>query len=118
MMHNLLYSVSLVQHVANGNLTGGSGTGFFYFHEGRVYLVTNRHVIRDPSMSVEPDSLRLHLHRNSDPSQSTDVTVSLLNADGSPTWKQAPGSIDIASVPLDHALLQGFRIATFNRDML
>jgi len=46
----------------------GSATGFFFENDGKLYLVTNRHVVRqdDPARGEHtfPDKLTLLLHTN------------------------------------------------------
>lgn len=52
----MLVAVVLVTQMQGGQVVG-QATGFFYQNDGRVYLVTNRHVVRDEAKGHLPDTL-------------------------------------------------------------
>jgi S1-C subfamily serine protease len=87
-------------------LTGASG--FFFQRDGRLHLVTNRHVLIDRPSGHLPDRIEIELH--TDAANLTDATVIsvLLYRDGRAIWHQgrdSAGEIDVATIELDPAAL-------------
>ena len=69
----------------------GTATGFFFTKEGRIYLVTNRHVARSGRRGVQPTHFRIHLHqRVSDLSENFWVSLPLFHEGGAPRWLEDP----------------------------
>lgn len=96
-------------------LTGASG--FFFRREGRLFLVSSRHVFADAASSHFPDRIEIGLHTDAqDLTQHTTLSLSLYR-DGCPLWREATdagGAVDVAvleiaatSPPAD-ALLHAF----------
>jgi S1-C subfamily serine protease len=89
-------------------LTGASG--FFFERDGRLFLVTSRHVVIDEPSEHFPNRLEIELH--TDPknlTRSIGFSV-LLYKDGKSIWRQgkdAGGEIDVAVIELDRAALPG-----------
>jgi len=72
----------------------GTGTGFFYSRDNRLFLVTNQHVFRDAKKNSFPDSFRLTLHTDASDVRKT-VTYDLNIYKGStPLWKVHPNFLD------------------------
>lgn len=89
--------------------TSISGASAFYFaRDGRLYLVTSRHVLVDEPSGHFPDRIEFAVHV--DPqnlTQAARMSV-LLHRDGSPVWRQgsdAGGEVDIAVVELDRSAM-------------
>lgn len=77
----------------------GTATGFFFENEGKLYLITNRHVVRDDEHRIFPDKLRLRLHTNAqDHTQNADYEVPLYRGRNS-VWREKPG-IDLVAIEL------------------
>jgi len=105
-------------------LTGASG--FFFEREGRLFLVTSRHVMIDAPSNHFPNRIEIELH--TDP---TDLTRSiglsmLLYRDGRSVWRQGSdcgGEIDVAVIELERAalpstvLLRSFTPANLQRSL-
>jgi S1-C subfamily serine protease len=87
-------------------LTGASG--FFFEREGRLFLVTSRHVVIDKPSKHFPDRIEIELHTdNENLTRSTGLSV-LLYRDGKSIWRQgkdAGGEIDVAVIELERAAL-------------
>src|SRR5579862_4088672 len=87
-------------------LTGASG--FFFEREGRLFLVTSRHVMIDAPSKHFPNRIEIELHTDDkDLRRSTSMSV-LLHLDGRSVWHQAKdagGEIDVAVIELDRAAL-------------
>lgn len=87
-------------------LTGASG--FFFEREGRLFLVTSRHVVIDKPTKHFPDRIEIELHTdNKNLTRSTGLSV-LLYRDGKSIWRQgkdAGGEIDVAVIELERAVL-------------
>lgn len=81
-----------------------SASGFFFEREGRLFLVTSRHVLFDAPSGHAPDRIEIELH--TDPRDLTGLaTLSiLLHRNGVAVWHQARdsgGEVDVAVLELD-----------------
>ncbi len=87
-------------------LTGASG--FFFERDGRLFLVTSRHVMVDEPSKHFPNRIELELHTDeSNLTRSTGLSV-MLYRDGKSVWRQgrdSGGEIDVAVVELDRTAL-------------
>jgi S1-C subfamily serine protease len=87
-------------------LTGASG--FFFERDGRLFLVTSRHVMIDEPSKHFPDRIEIVLHTDAtNLTRSTGLSV-LLYREGKSVWRQgkdAGGEIDVAVIELDRAAL-------------
>src|SRR5438445_12947964 len=87
-------------------LTGASG--FFFEREGRLFLVTSRHVVIDEPSKHFPNRIEVELHTDArNLTRSIGLSV-LLYRDGRSVWRQghdAGGEVDVAVIVLDHAAL-------------
>lgn len=85
-----------------------SASGFFFERDGRLYVVTSRHVLIDAPTAHTPDRIEIDVH--TDPSDLTRLaTLSiLLYRDGVATWHQARdsgGEVDVAALELDRGTM-------------
>ncbi|MDB5899926.1 MAG: hypothetical protein JWP22_1132 [Ramlibacter sp.] len=87
-------------------LTGA--TGFFFEREGRLFVVTSRHVVIDAPSNHHPDRIELTLHLDPvDLTRYTAVSVPLYEKQKS-RWRQgrdSGGEIDVAVLEVDRAAL-------------
>ena len=87
-------------------LTGASG--FFFERDGRLFLVTSRHVVIDPPSKHFPNRIEIEIHTDAkNLTRSTGISVPLY-LDGKSVWHQgndAGGEIDVAVIELDRAAL-------------
>lgn len=85
-----------------------SATGFFFEREGRLFLVTSRHVVFDEPTRHFPSRLEIELHTHTcDLTRTVGLSV-LLYKEGKSVWRQGKddgGEIDVAVVELDRAAL-------------
>jgi S1-C subfamily serine protease len=83
-------------------------SGFFFEREGRLFLVTSRHVVIDKPSKHMPNRVEIELHNDPDNlTRSTGLSV-MLFLEGKSTWHQGKdtgGEIDVAVVELDRAAL-------------
>lgn len=85
-----------------------NASGFFFERDGRLFLVTSRHVMLDEPSLHQPDRIEIELHI--DPQnmvQSTGFSIPLYR-DGNRLWRQgidAAGSIDVAVIEIERAAL-------------
>ncbi len=90
----------------NRPLTGASG--FFFEREGRLFLVTSRHVVVDEPSKHFPDRIEIELHTDAgNLTRSIGLSV-LLYLDGKSVWRQgkdAGGEIDVAVIELERTAL-------------
>jgi Trypsin-like peptidase domain len=98
-----------------------TATGFFYQSGDKIYLVTNRHVVRNESENYYPDSLRLRLHTSSaDLTESENLDIPL-ERDGILLWHVHPNyeklGIDIAVIELNQdQLIKGHNLKALRKD--
>ena len=83
-----------------------NATGFFFERDGRLYVVTSRHVVIDEPSGHVPDRIELELH--TDPGNlASSIGFSIpLYADGRAVWRQATdaaGEVDVAAIELDRS---------------
>ena len=103
----VLFGVTRVLTFAGARgLTAASG--FFFERDGRLFLVTSRHVLFDAPSGHAPDRIEIEMH--TDPHDLTQVgTVSiLLYCDGQAVWHQARdsgGAVDVAVLELDRSAM-------------
>lgn len=94
-----------------------NATGFFFFREGRVFLVTCRHVMIDEPSKHFPDRIEIELHTDiNNMASSTGYSIPLYR-DGKSLWRQAvdsAGEVDVAVIEIDqHALPETIAYAAF-----
>lgn len=85
-----------------------SASGFFFERDGRLFLVTSRHVLFDAPSGHAPDRIEIEMH--TDPRDLTQrATLSiLLYRDGLAVWRQARdsgGEVDVAALELDRSAM-------------
>ncbi|MBX3605949.1 MAG: trypsin-like peptidase domain-containing protein [Piscinibacter sp.] len=100
----LLTTTRVLTFGPQGPLTTASG--FFFERDGRLFLVTSRHVLIDAPSGHFPDRIEIELH--TDPANLTrSVPFSLpLYRAGKAVWRQgsdAGGEIDMAVIEIDRA---------------
>lgn len=85
-----------------------SASGFFFERDGRLYLVTSRHVLFDAPSGHAPDRIEIEIHVDPrDLTQSSILSI-LLHRDGVAVWHQAHdggGEIDVAALELDRGAM-------------
>jgi hypothetical protein len=99
----------------------GSATGFFFENDGKLYLITNRHVVRqdDPVRGEHafPDKLTLLLHTNpQDHTQNTSYEVPLYR-DKKSLWREKPG-VDLAAIELPAQDMLRFNLISMDQKFL
>lgn len=107
MIESLLLTVTRVlTFEGQRGLTNASG--FFFERDGRLYLVTSRHVLTDAASRHYPDRLEIELHVDAENiTRSTGFSM-LLYRDGGSQWRQgkdAAGEVDMAVLEIDRLAL-------------
>lgn len=93
------------------------GTGFFYKNmvSNILFLITNRHVIREEKKNHIPNVVRIRLHTDpSDMTNNTDYDIHLYNLI-KPIWRNPKTDADIVAIPLDEKELnqKGLHVVSF-----
>jgi len=107
MVESLLITVTpILTYAADQLLT--NATGFFFERNGRLFLITSRHVVLDEPSQHRPDRMEISLH--SDPAITATVTqLSIpLYREGEPLWRGAVdsgGVVDIAAVEIERSMV-------------
>lgn len=85
-----------------------NASSFFFERDGRLYLVTSRHVMRDEPSKHFPDRLEIELHTDlGNLASSTGFSIPLYR-EGKSLWRQgedAAGEIDVAVIEIDRGAL-------------
>jgi Trypsin-like peptidase domain len=85
-----------------------NASGFFFERDGRLFLVSSRHVMIDEPSQHLPDRIEIELHTDaSDLARSTGFSIPLYR-DARSAWRQgldAAGEIDVAVIELERAAL-------------
>ncbi len=116
MIESILLTTTRVETFSGQNLLT-QATGFFFERDGRLFLLTSRHVLIDAASGHQPDRIEIELH--TDPGNIASCTrFSIpLYLGGQPVWREgsdAGGVVDIAAVEIDRAALPaGFTCRAF-----
>ena len=85
-----------------------NASGFFFERDGRLYLVTSRHVVFDKRSKHFPTRIEIELHTNAaNIAESTGFSIPLY-LDGKSLWRQgidAAGDIDVAVIEINRKAL-------------
>jgi S1-C subfamily serine protease len=85
-----------------------NASGFFFERDGRLFLVTSRHVLIDEPSKHFPDRIEIELHIEAD-NMARSIGFSIpLYRDGKSIWRQgldAAGAIDVAVIEIERAAL-------------
>jgi hypothetical protein len=107
MIEPLLLTTARVSTFFGTQLLAGA-TGFFFERDGRLYLVTNRHVLIDKPSGHFPDRIEIEIHTDAANLTRSAVLSVLLYRDGKSIWHQGSdgaGEIDVAAIEIDRAAL-------------
>jgi hypothetical protein len=107
MIESLLLSVTRVSTLL-GEQQLTSATGFFFERDGRLFLVTNRHVVLDEASDHRPDRLLIELHVDPENVAVTTQFSIPLYQKNRPVWRQcadAAGTIDVVALELERSAL-------------
>ncbi len=119
-----LFGVTRVlTHAGEKSLT--SASGFFFERDGRLFLVTSRHVLFDAPSEHAPDRIEIEVHTDArDLTRMSTVSI-LLHRDGLSVWRDAHdsgGEVDVATIELERAqmppgsVLRPFGVAHLTAD--
>lgn len=107
MAESLLLACTQVSTWAGGHLLTRA-SGFFFERDGRLVVVTSRHVVFDGANEHAPDRIGVDLHVDRvDLTRVATIELPLYER-GTATWRQATdsgGEVDVAVVPVDRAAL-------------
>lgn len=97
-----------------------NATGFFFLHEGFLYLITARHVVIHEENRHHPDRVALSLHTDSaDLEQRSELAIPL-EVDGVPQWFEHPragSGVDVVAVPInDPHVLSTHAVVAFREE--
>ena len=102
----LLTAARVLTFAGQRSLTNASG--FFFARNGRVFLVTSRHVVLDEATDHVPDRLEIELHVDeANMAESTGLSM-LLYHNGRAVWRQGVdtgGEVDMAVIEIDQSAL-------------
>ncbi|MDD5298418.1 MAG: serine protease [Rhodocyclaceae bacterium] len=107
MIESLLFTAARIStYVQQQRLTNASG--FFFERDGRLFLVTSRHVLCDEASRHFPDRIEIEIHTNpNNVAESTGLCLPLYR-DGASVWRQGQdtaGEVDVAVMEIVRAEL-------------
>lgn len=102
-MEEIIFSVLMLFQVS-GNSVKGTATGFFYEHNDKLYIITNRHVVEFSTKEADA-KLIFKVHQDSlDMTKQLSVTIPL-NEKGKVKWYgYSDSSIDVVAIPVEKSL--------------
>lgn len=95
------------------------GSGFFYKRRGRLYYITNRHLVVKEGTNYHPDEIVLSLLPGGRPGTCEDVTIGLYDG-RRPAWTEHPkykNGVDVVSIPIERRMGR-YAIRPLTRDDL
>ncbi len=107
MIESLLLSVTRVSTLL-GEQQLTNATGFFFERDGRLFLVTNRHVVLDEASNHRPDRLEIELHIDPENVAVTTHFSIPLYRGTQPVWREGidpAGTVDVVALQLERAAL-------------
>jgi Trypsin-like peptidase domain len=107
MIESLLLSVTRVSTLL-GEQQLTNATGFFFERDGRLFLVTNRHVVLDEASDHRPDRLEIELHIDPENVAVTTGFSIPLYRGTLPLWREGidpAGTVDVVALQLERAAL-------------
>jgi S1-C subfamily serine protease len=107
MVEALLLAVTRITTIT-GQKSRSNATGFFFERDGRLFLVTSRHVVRDEASKHKPDSLEIELHVDpANVAETTGFGIPLYERNAA-VWREATddaGLVDVVAIELDRIAL-------------
>jgi hypothetical protein len=85
-----------------------NATGFFFERDGRLYVVTSRHVVLDEPSAHHPDRIEIELHVNPENLADTVQFSIPLYREGKSVWLEgldSAGAIDVVALRLERDVL-------------
>ena len=85
-----------------------NASGFFFERDGKLFLVTSRHVVFDEPSAHFPDRIEIEIHVDSTNLSASTGFSMLLYRDGEAVWRQgvdSAGEIDVAVIEMDKSAL-------------
>jgi S1-C subfamily serine protease len=92
----------------NGQQHLSNASGFFFERDGRLFLITSRHVVIDEPSGHHPDRIEIELHTDPGNVARTTGFSILLYRNGQSAWRQgsdSAGAIDVAAIELEPGAL-------------
>ena len=102
-IESLLLSVTRVSTLFGQQLLTNA-TGFFFERDGRLFLVTNRHVVLDEASNHRPDRIEIELHVEPENVSVTSQFSIPLYRGADPVWRQgidSAGTVDVVALELE-----------------
>ena len=103
MIDTLLLTATQIATFAQQTLLT-KATGFFFKRRGKLYLITNRHVLLDEASKHQPDRIEIYFHIDQENMSNTAGTSILLYEHGKPLWREGrdtSGKVDVVALELD-----------------
>ena len=107
MIESLPLAVTRVTTLA-GDKFLSNATGFFFERDGKLFVVTNRHVVFDEASKHHPDRIEIELHINPENVAETVQFSIPLYKDKKSVWREgvdSAGTIDVVALELERAAL-------------
>ena len=111
-------TVTMLKMLDKDKIKLGSATGFFFIHNDKKYLVTNRHVVIDEDEDYYPAYLELRIHNSKIDYTSNHIIYVQLYTNSIPNWHEhldySTNHADIVVIPLDCTTFDSYNLNLFN----
>lgn len=109
---SLIFAACLIIQLA-GDSSVGTATGFFFHHEQRVFLITNKHVVTYAGAERLPN-LVLILHTDpKNPAQTLTLRLPLFSGQTRRWFQFDDADIDVVAIPIEQEVLSKVYIVPF-----
>lgn len=114
--------VSMLKMRGQDKSSMGSATGFFFRHNNKKYLITNRHVVIDEPDNYYPHFLEIKVHKSKTDYSSNNVITIQLYCNNKPTWfehsEYNANQVDVVAIPLDMTTMDNDNFSLFNHSII
>jgi len=118
MIIDLLLKITTPIICKDGRKTIGTGTGFFFRHNQKTYLITNRHIFINERENFYPDKISIKLNKaEDDPTKSGDLIIDLYKKEiDEKKWIEIDKDIDLAALEFEDPV--GYILAALSKENL
>lgn len=103
-VESILLTVTRIE-TFSGDTALTRATGFYFSRDGRLHVITSRHVVLDEASGHRPDRITIELHVDADNLAETESHgLALYDAGGVAVWREATdsaGVVDVVAIPVE-----------------
>ncbi len=96
-----IYGISCPLNIYHDDTPIGSATGFFFGNNGKIFIITNRHVVVPRKGKIPPTLIKTKLHKVENFSINDEIIIPIFDEKGYPLWQEIKEDIDIIAIPIN-----------------